>query len=207
MREGNKMILIVENDQDIQDMLRALIEHMGHVALVADRASRGIKVIESTPVDLLLLDIHMPGPHGHHMLSYLKNRNKRVPPTIVVSGYLDKELVPVLIRLGVNGILAKPFNSQRLREEIDRVLGRVSKGRRLCPRCNQPLQPEDQSCGSCGNEVALRQKCHRCDAEYGPEDRYCGGCGLKIELRRSFEAGLDGKEGYDAQLSPMRRKP
>jgi DNA-binding response OmpR family regulator len=190
MSEGRKTILIVENDQDIQDTLREFVEHMGHVALVADRASRGIKVIEGTPVDLLLLDIHMPGPHGHHMLTYLKNRNRRIPPTIVVSGYLDKELVPTLVRLGVSGIVAKPFNSQRLREEIDRVLGRASRGSRLCLRCGQPIQPGDQFCRGCGNEAALRQRCHRCDAEYEPEDRYCGGCGLKIELQRSFEAGV-----------------
>jgi len=196
MKEGARTILIVENDQDIQYTLRKLIEHMGHVALVADRASRGIKVIESTPVDLLLLDIHMPGPHGHHMLTYLKNRNRPIPPTIVVSGYLDKDLVPMLIRMGVNGIMAKPFNSQRLREEIDRVLGRVSAGRRLCPRCGQAIPPSDQFCRSCGNESALRRKCPGCGAECDPEDRYCGGCGYKIEFR-AFEAGIHEKEGDD----------
>ena len=180
--EGTKTVLIVENDQDVREVLQTLVAHMGYHAITADRASQALKVIESTPVDLLLLDIHMPGPHGHHLLTYLKNRKKAVPPTIVVSGYLYKELIPELIHLGVTGIVAKPFSPARLMEEMERaVSGFEQKGRLCCSGCGRPLRAGDLFCRSCGNRVPLDLKCPLCGKELQPGDVFCGSCGRKIE--------------------------
>ena len=110
----NKRVLIVDYDRDVRDILQALITHLGRDGLTAQRALDAVKIIGSKPIDLLLLGIRMPGPHGHHLLTYLKKRNKSVPPTIVGSGFLEEELIPELIRLGVNGTVAKPFDPKRL---------------------------------------------------------------------------------------------
>ena len=178
---GKKTILVVDNDQDVRDMLRELISHMGHNVLTADRAYQALQIIEQESVDVLLLDIHMPGPHGHHLLRFLKNRKKPVPSTIVVSGYLNRELIPELIGLGVTGIMAKPFNPQRLRQEIDRVLGRLSEEAKFCTQCGHSLQPGDRFCRNCGRDLILRQKCSKCGADYELGDHFCGKCGKKLK--------------------------
>lgn len=177
----NKTILVVDDDRPVREAMQEIIEAMGYEVLTADRASEGIQVIERASVDVLLLDIHMPGAHGHHMLRFLKERNKPIPPTIVVSGSLKGDLLPELIQLGVNGIVAKPFTAHRLRTEIDRLLGKVSEEAQFCTQCGQPLQPGDQFCRSCGENVALRKACSGCGEAYEPEDRFCGKCGMKFE--------------------------
>ena len=61
----NKTILIVDNDRPVRETMQEIIQAMGYEVLTADRASGGIQLIERVSVDVLLLDIHMPGPHGH----------------------------------------------------------------------------------------------------------------------------------------------
>ncbi len=178
--EKNKSVLIVDNDRDVRDILQGLITHQGHDVLTAQRASDAAKIIGSKPVDLLLLDIRMPGPHGHHLLTYLKKRNKNVPPTIVVSGFLEEELIPELIRLGVNGIVAKPFDPKRLCEEIGLALEGVSEEIQICAQCGQSTKAGDRFCRRCGKEIVFNRKCKSCDKEYQEGDLFCGGCGLKL---------------------------
>ena len=178
IREKNT-ILIVENDRPVREALKELVEGMGHEVLTADRVNVALQVLRQEAIDVLLLDLHMPGAHGSEMLEYLRRRNKPVPPTIVVSGNLKIEALPELVRLGVSGIIAKPFNPHRLQEEINRVLGRVTDGVKFCTKCGKALQVEDQFCRSCGVNAVSRQECPSCGEEYDPGDHFCGGCGNK----------------------------
>ena len=98
-----------------------------------------------------------------------------------MSGFLKVDLLSELIRIGVNGIVVKPFTAQRLRTEINRLLGNVSEEVEFCTQCGQPLLPGDQFCRSCGENVALRKKCSGCGEAYESGDRFCGKCGIKFE--------------------------
>lgn len=179
--EENKTILIVDNDPEVRIVLRGLIERMGYEAFLADRASEALRIMERESVDALLLDIHMPGPHGHHMLRFLKKRNRIVPPTVVVSGYLNKELIPELISLGVSGVVAKPFRFQRLYEEINRALAVTEIEAKVCSACGHPFQLNDQFCRKCGRDIVSSQKCSVCGEACGEEDRFCGKCGQVLK--------------------------
>ncbi len=108
--EPEKTVLVVDNDRSVRETLCKVVEKMGYRAISVERATRAASVIVSSAVDAMLLDLHMPGPHGEDLLAHLKRKKVRIPPTIIVSGYLHEERIRPLLKFGVRGILAKPFD-------------------------------------------------------------------------------------------------
>ncbi|MBT5059996.1 MAG: response regulator [Gemmatimonadetes bacterium] len=117
-----KTILIVDDDKPVRETLQQIIEMMGHKAIQADRAIKASRVLEDTDVHAMLLDLQMPGTHGDRLLQFLRKRKGSLPPTIVISGHVQRHKAGPLIQLGVEGIIAKPFRVQRVVEELKRVL-------------------------------------------------------------------------------------
>lgn len=170
-------VLVVDDDLDIRDTLETFVEKTGRRAVTADRASRALSILEMQQIDLVLLDLYLPGPHGQYVLNCMQSKRRWMPPTIVVSAYLTKDMVPQLIELGVDGIVAKPFTLTRLGEEIDRVLAEHAGGERFCTRCGKPYNLDEPDCPFCGFSGERKRACHSCHAEWPISCRYCGSCG------------------------------
>ena len=120
--DRQKNVLIVDDDSGMREILSQVVEKVGYESMAVEGATRACQVIAQVQVDAILLDLHMPGPHGDQFLSFLKSQNVAIPPTIVVSGHLDLDSIEPLIELGVSGFIAKPFEVERLAEELGRVL-------------------------------------------------------------------------------------
>ena len=176
-----KTVLIVDNDKDVRDTMRRVVEEMGYEAITVERATRAISIITDGQVDAILLDLHMPGPHGDDLLAHLKRKSIPIPPTIIVSGYLRQERIGPLIQFGVSGILTKPFEVKRLMDELRRVL-EYEPGRRyvFCPRCRARPGADDRFCRACGLSLDRDLTCPACGAAFDPGDRFCGGCGGRV---------------------------
>ena len=178
--EQQKTVLIVDNDEEMRNVMGTVVLKMGHRALAVGRATRAVPIIEKG-VDAVLLDLHMPGPHGDHLLSYLKSNKIPIPPTIVVSGYLDREVVGPLAKLGVSGIIAKPFEVRRLMDELGRVLeGREEDRMAFCPACGCTPRVDDRFCRKCGVSLERMYHCPQCETPYAPGNRFCGNCGAQL---------------------------
>lgn len=173
-----KRVLIVDNDRSVADTLSRMVEKAGHLTLQAERVRTALELLKVQAVDAMLLDLHMPGPHGQDLLSFMKNRKMAVPPTIVVSGYLNKEAIGPLIDLGVCGIIAKPFDQKRLLQELGRVLeDRNGDLYLFCPQCGTQAQADDRFCRQCGTTLEAERECQQCGTPFSPGDRFCGNCG------------------------------
>ena len=118
---GQYKILVVEDDPDMQHMLRDLLTKSGYTPLPAQKAKEALEYIGKWHVDLMILDIHMPGASGVDLLRVLRRRNIQIP-TVVVSGFISEELAAQLSRLDVQSMLAKPFNADRILGEIHKYL-------------------------------------------------------------------------------------
>lgn len=113
-----KRVLVVDDDPDLLEGLRTLLEEQ-YVVLVASDGEEALDLIDREPVDALLLDMMMPRVNGEAVLRRLQ-RAAAAPPTIVISARADgKELARAL---GAVGFLAKPFDVDLLERTVARVL-------------------------------------------------------------------------------------
>ena len=84
-----------------------------------------VEIVQSVRPDLLLLDLSMPRRSGLDALRDLRDCN-RLPPTIVLSGTLDKSQLAVAIQLGARGVVRKDAATELLFEAMTRVVGGAS---------------------------------------------------------------------------------
>ena len=112
-------ILIVEDDPMVASLNSRLIQTMDdfEVAGMAGDAKEALQLIEKGNIDLVLLDIYMPGMNGLEMLTQV--RDLRLPvDVLVVSAARDSHSIELALRNGAVDYLIKPFDFERLRQAL-----------------------------------------------------------------------------------------
>jgi two-component system nitrogen regulation response regulator NtrX len=79
-------ILIVDDEESIRFSLKGGLEDEGYNTLLADSGEQALQIVENHDVDLILLDIWMPGKDGLQVLEELKNNGSSVP-VIIMTGH------------------------------------------------------------------------------------------------------------------------
>ena len=113
-------ILVLDDDDLIQDMLRGALERKGHQVTVASDGQRGLEIVRGRPFDVALVDIVMPGKGGIEIVMDLHREFPRLH-TILMTGKLDVELesfVRLARQFGVRRIIRKPFELQDILEAV-----------------------------------------------------------------------------------------
>ncbi|HIK33514.1 MAG TPA: response regulator [Oscillatoriales cyanobacterium M59_W2019_021] len=116
-------VLVVDDNEANRDLLRRRLKKQGYSVTVAENGYRALELIESEPVDLVLLDIMMPGMNGYQVLEQIKaNPDLRHIPVLVISALDDLDSVVKCIELGAEDYLSKPFNPIVLKARIGACL-------------------------------------------------------------------------------------
>lgn len=110
-----KKILIIEDDKNINDMLKALLRSNGYETLGAYSGTEGI-MLHDDKVDLILLDLMLPGKTGEEIIEELKKKNN--VPVIVMSAIHDVDKKIDLFELGADDYITKPFDNKELLARI-----------------------------------------------------------------------------------------
>jgi DNA-binding response OmpR family regulator len=112
-------LLLVDNDERITELVAWFLARGGHVVRIAPSYARARECIDERRPELLLADLELGLERGDEELARLA-REGRMPPTLVVSGYLDAELEARLRALpALVGTLAKPFDLAQLMERVE----------------------------------------------------------------------------------------
>lgn len=110
-------LLIVEDDPDLRQLMRAMLKKdVSRIDEAAD-GETAVEKLESTPYDLVVLDIMLPQKNGFEVAERIKTLSPR-PRVIVVSAiarYYDDRFEHG------TGILQKPFTADALREAIEQI--------------------------------------------------------------------------------------
>jgi len=110
-----KTILIVEDDQDINEMITKLLSRNNYQVKNAYSGTEGL-LIHDDSIDLILLDLMLPGKSGEDIITELKNKNN--VPVIVMSAIHDIDKKVNLFDLGANDYITKPFHNDELLARI-----------------------------------------------------------------------------------------
>jgi diguanylate cyclase (GGDEF)-like protein/PAS domain S-box-containing protein len=104
-------VLIVDDNEMNRDMLSRRLERKGYAIREADSAHSLLEIIEEEPVDLVLLDIEMPGISGLDALQKLRERFAPIElPVIMVTAKDRSEDIVAALNLGANDYLTKPID-------------------------------------------------------------------------------------------------
>lgn len=118
-----QLILVVDDDLDLRELVADYLGHSGYqVECVGD--GQALRVfLNERPVDLVILDLMLPGEDGLTLLRWL--RQNKGPPVIVISARGDEVDRVVGLELGADDYLAKPFGPRELLARIRAVLRRA----------------------------------------------------------------------------------
>ena len=122
-------VLVVDDDQEIRTLLAEYLERNGlRVSTLADGRDL-LRAVEERGVDLVVLDLMMPGPDGLALCRDLRAKS-RVPVLMLSARGEDVDRI-VGLEMGADDYLPKPFNPRELVARIHAVLRR--HGERLAP--------------------------------------------------------------------------
>lgn len=121
-------ILVMDDEDGVRELVGVLLQRMGHDVELAEDGQRAIEVYgramnEGHPFDVVLLDLTVRGGLGGQEAIQALLKMDPTANAIVMSGYTTDPVVLHPERYGFKGALAKPFDGQKLREMLLRVLG------------------------------------------------------------------------------------
>jgi two-component system response regulator (stage 0 sporulation protein F) len=116
-----KKILIVDDEVGIVDEIKEFLTEEGYEVYSADTGKDGIQSIREANPDLLLLDMKLPDMSGLDVLRLCKQISPGTK-VIVNTGYVDQKMIDESEQLGHDLFLQKPFDLERLKTEVDRLL-------------------------------------------------------------------------------------
>lgn len=116
-------ILIIEDDADINDIIKARLSKDGHECTQAWSGSEAALRLESTAFDLVITDLMMPGLSGEGIVGLVRARSASTP-IIVVSARVTPADKISLLKMGADDYLTKPFDLDELAMRVEVQLRR-----------------------------------------------------------------------------------
>jgi DNA-binding NtrC family response regulator len=116
-------ILIVDDDRLLQNSLTAILGER-HQPLVAGSGEDALGLLEREPVDLVLLDVRLPGMDGIATLEGIRARHPELP-VIMMTAYEDTATVIAALRAGAHDYLVKPLEIEMFELAVDKGLANL----------------------------------------------------------------------------------
>lgn len=117
------LVVVVEDEPLSREMLRLELVKRGYSVEAVDNAEDGVKLLEETARDILLLDINLPGMTGLAALEKIRKKwSADMLPIILVTGLTDAEDVVRGLEAGANDYIQKPIHLQVLLARVETAL-------------------------------------------------------------------------------------
>src|SRR5438128_12645690 len=120
-------VLIVEDEQGVVHLLRARLEREGFQVIAAYDGQAGLRAVTEARPDLLILDLTLPGLDGFEICRRIRRQPETARlPILVLSGRTEEVDKVVLLELGADDYVTKPFSPKELVARVKTLLRRVS---------------------------------------------------------------------------------
>ena len=113
-----KKVLVVEDDPDMRDLERAVLELGGYSVTLAGNGAEALRHLEHDQPDVIILDLMMPVMDGLTFLAERRRRQLRESVPVLCVSAAGKEMTAHALRLGANECLSKPTDVDALCERV-----------------------------------------------------------------------------------------
>jgi PAS domain S-box-containing protein len=123
LARGHGRILIVDDEQQVREIMSRVLESCGYEVLSAEDGRDALARFENgVGIDLVILDMMMPGMGGRECLAHLRQKNPGVR-VLVTTGYTSDGSAQELLHEGALGIVEKPLDLKGFAEKVQKIVG------------------------------------------------------------------------------------
>jgi signal transduction histidine kinase/HD-like signal output (HDOD) protein/ActR/RegA family two-component response regulator len=115
-------VLLADRDEDFREVMRQALQTRGYTVRLAEDALETVAAVMGHPIDIIILDLRLPPLEETSLLRELRKRFPSVP-IIATAGAAAGEEIDDTLRHGARAVLRKPFEIERLLNEIRQALG------------------------------------------------------------------------------------
>ncbi len=122
--QGTGTILLVDDEPMIINVGKAILERLGYKVIIADNGKTAINIYETAKdeIDIVILDMIMPGMNGIETFKRLKRCNPEIK-ILFSSGYSIDEESTEIMNLDANGFIQKPYKYEKLSQKLRSMMG------------------------------------------------------------------------------------
>ena len=117
-------LLIVDDESAVRESCRDVAETLGFHTYLAESGQEVTRILETENVDVVLLDVRIPGANGIDLLRDIKHRRPEAV-VVIMTGYATVHSAVQAMKAGAYDYISKPFSFEELRLVLDRVTGQV----------------------------------------------------------------------------------
>ncbi|RMF43696.1 MAG: response regulator, partial [Anaerolineae bacterium] len=103
-------ILVVDDEPGIAHLCERLLARAGYAVRAITNPHRALRELDTSPVDLLLVDIRMPGMNGFELMQTARKKHPDLA-VVIMTGFGTVETAVEALRVGADGLILKPFSS------------------------------------------------------------------------------------------------
>ena len=114
-------ILAVDDLQENRELVARNLSRIGHFVVTAASGKEALQALEQSDVDVVLLDLIMPGMDGGKTFDYIREKCPQIP-VLLSSGYAMNGQAEKIMNRGCDGFIQKPFSVYELSQKIRKIL-------------------------------------------------------------------------------------
>ncbi len=114
-----KRILLIDDEEPVKEFMKKILVRADYIVFTASDGREAIEMLETLPVDLIILDMHMPNMNGIDVLRHIRKHELTNKPVLMVSGYHDADLRIESYRLGAYDFITKPEQTEVMLKRIE----------------------------------------------------------------------------------------
>ena len=125
MSQENLKVLVVDDNQDVRDLVVHILDADGFHVYSATDGENALAILNSNQVDLVLLDVMMPGKSGLEVLQEIRsgsNKKIREIPVMMITAKSSTDDIDQALAFGANSYVVKPFRGTTIREKVRSIL-------------------------------------------------------------------------------------
>ena len=113
-------ILVIDDEVVVGNSIRKILKPKGYHVEHAETPGAAVKILSERPVDMILLDMKIPGVKGLDLLETIREEHPTIP-VIMITGYATVETAVESIKLGATDYVPKPFTPDEIYQAVDRT--------------------------------------------------------------------------------------